>query len=381
MGVLATYGLGLLLMSRAVALLGALALLSIPNYFNMAREARPDAFLVAAILLSCLFLTLAVRSQVLIRKSGLFFVAGIFTGIGLVTKGPYGILFPLFFLFLAGLRKASWKSLGWPFGTYVIGALAASLAWAIPAYLQDHGIYLHRVLTQKALMTGVSGHYRPFYWYLGALAFTSLPLSLFVPLGIKKWREDGFSPMLAVALSILVVISFVPGKRNHYLLPMLPFFALGLADAIVRYAPAMPWVKRSAQILIPFAIVGLFSYFTIFLPLASPEGDIEYRLGKHASEILSPTDVLVCGRSIDEELAWVLGGIERVRSVENPKAAADMLLSLTNNTYWAGAPKELAELEKYVPESSLKKKYSVDEGKNKELVLYQFDRPSAIQSK
>src|SRR3990167_9387884 len=61
LGVLATYGVGLLLLDRCTALVGAFALLGMPGYSLMARQARPDMILCFSIIVSCLFLCLGMR--------------------------------------------------------------------------------------------------------------------------------------------------------------------------------------------------------------------------------------------------------------------------------------------------------------------------------
>src|SRR3990172_9518199 len=58
LGILATYGVGLLLLDRYIALVGAFALLGMPGYSLMARQARPDMILCFSIIVSCLFLVL-----------------------------------------------------------------------------------------------------------------------------------------------------------------------------------------------------------------------------------------------------------------------------------------------------------------------------------
>ena len=63
LGVLATYGIGLLLFERRTALLGAIALLGIPGYSIMAREARPDMILCCLLLFSCLCLCLGMKES------------------------------------------------------------------------------------------------------------------------------------------------------------------------------------------------------------------------------------------------------------------------------------------------------------------------------
>src|SRR3990172_10585301 len=63
LGVLAVYGIGLLLLDRRSALIGAIALLGMPGYSVVARHARPDTILCASILCSCLCIGLGMRER------------------------------------------------------------------------------------------------------------------------------------------------------------------------------------------------------------------------------------------------------------------------------------------------------------------------------
>ena len=63
LGILATYGVGLALLDRRSALLGAVALLGFPGYSLLAREAVPNMILCTGILFSCLCLSLACAHQ------------------------------------------------------------------------------------------------------------------------------------------------------------------------------------------------------------------------------------------------------------------------------------------------------------------------------
>src|SRR3989337_4238423 len=88
LGILATYGVGLLLLYRYTALVGAFALLGMPGYSLMARQARPDMILCFSIIVSCLFLVLGMRKYRYIPRMLYFTLAGLLTGLGVVTQGP-----------------------------------------------------------------------------------------------------------------------------------------------------------------------------------------------------------------------------------------------------------------------------------------------------
>src|SRR3989337_2129992 len=88
LGVLATYGVGLLLLDRYTALVGAFALLGMPGYSLMARQARPDMILCFSVIVSCLFLCMGMRKYRCIPRMLYFTLAGLLAGLGVVTQGP-----------------------------------------------------------------------------------------------------------------------------------------------------------------------------------------------------------------------------------------------------------------------------------------------------
>src|SRR4029077_9898999 len=107
-------------------------------------------------------------------------------------------------------------------------ALLATVAvWAIPAYLRDGGQYLHQVVFQEDLdVTRGASHW---YSLITPAILLSLPMGAFLPMAVRDLRRYGYSAPLACAAAIFLVVQVIPKKRPHYLLPMYPFLALGLA--------------------------------------------------------------------------------------------------------------------------------------------------------
>jgi 4-amino-4-deoxy-L-arabinose transferase-like glycosyltransferase len=86
-----------------------------------------------------------------------------------------------------------------------------------------------------------SDHYHPAWWYLPRFLGAAAPAVLLLPLVIRNgWRTKLYrdAPPLRfaalAALSLFAVWSAIPQKGRHYLLPILPFFALLVADAVAR---------------------------------------------------------------------------------------------------------------------------------------------------
>jgi len=86
-----------------------------------------------------------------------------------------------------------------------------------------------------------SDHYHPPWWYLPRFLGVAAPAVLLLPLVIRDgvrtvlYRESPPLRFAAVAaLSLFAVWSVIPQKGRHYLLPILPFFAVLAADALWR---------------------------------------------------------------------------------------------------------------------------------------------------
>src|SRR3989304_6902335 len=270
LGVLAVYGIGLLLLDRRSALMGAIALLGMPGYSVVARHARPDMILCALILCSCLCIGLGMRERRHAWQTFYLTFGGLSAGLGVITKGPYGILFPAFFAVFAPFRREDLKQPRFNWASFVLGFLTALAIWAVPAWLRDGGHYLLGVIFQPDLDVSKGGNWKSVFCYVWDGIILTFPYSLFLPLAIRDLRRRGYSAPLAIAGAILIVISCIPKKRQHYLFPFYPFFALGIAESLVRYYETSRLVRRAAQILVPLSIIAVPLYFVAVQPFVQP---------------------------------------------------------------------------------------------------------------
>jgi 4-amino-4-deoxy-L-arabinose transferase-like glycosyltransferase len=344
---LAVYGLGRMLGGHRVRLWAAFALLAMPGFWIMARVARPDLTLVALILLSCLFLGWAMQRANGWANAGWLVASGAASALAVITKGPYGLLVPLLFLAFAPRENRALVRPGWRFLWFGAGCLLMLGAWAGPVYLRDGGEYLRGVLFQEDLSTGGgSGHFEPFYWYLGSGFLQSLPVILFLPLAIRQWRrERRFPAALVIAAVILFVISCVPGKRRHYLLPLLPFLALGLAAGIARLAQSHRVLRRLALAIVIGGVVAGPLYYGPILHWLRPQGDSEWDFITDVAEALPPDATVVCFGAMDEYLAWVRRDHRRIIGVETLAEAEAALGAGKDDRYLVASDDDLLALE------------------------------------
>jgi 4-amino-4-deoxy-L-arabinose transferase-like glycosyltransferase len=288
--------------------------------------------LVTLILLSCLGLGWAMRDEIRGPSRALVLIlAGLASGLAVITKGPYGVMFPLFFLVLAPLRHRELKRPHWGMAWFGLSIAVVVGMWVLAAYSRDGGKYLHDVLHQPDLTTTDTAR-KGFFWYAAPLLVHTLPISLFLPLAVGKWRREGFSASLCVAAVILLVLCFFPKKRNHYLLPLYPFLALGIAEGIWHYGQRRRQWLRVAMIAISLAIIGGPLYFGLILPWRRPAGDPELSFLTEVSKRLAPASLVVCDSGMDEELAWVRRKYQDIETVTNVEHAAKALQAAAKGT-------------------------------------------------
>lgn len=178
------------------------------------------------------------------RRDG-WVLLGLGIGFGVLTKGPVILLNLLPVAVLAPWWNASPGRPGWIrwYGgialAVVLGA-AIALAWAVPAGFAGGEAYRNAIFWGQTAdrMVDSFAHQRPVWWYLPLLPVVLFPWFAWGGL----WRagarlrpstsEPGVRFCLAWILPVFVAFSFISGKQPHYLLPMLPAFALLLARAL-----------------------------------------------------------------------------------------------------------------------------------------------------
>src|SRR5262249_32215768 len=143
------YGLGRVLSGRRLGLAAALGLLALPGFVIVAEQAKPDMILCFAITASALALAFGMRACHGMPRGWWFFVAGLAAGLGVVTKGPYGVVFPVIFALLWPIRRPGWRRPRLEWTLFIAALLVAVGAWAVPAYLRDGGHFLREMVFQE----------------------------------------------------------------------------------------------------------------------------------------------------------------------------------------------------------------------------------------
>ncbi|MEO7917116.1 MAG: glycosyltransferase family 39 protein [Dokdonella sp.] len=181
------------------------------------------------------------------RRSRGVLIAGLGIGLGVLTKGPV-ILLDVGFAaatapwWHAGVAARKGRYFG-ALGIAVLLGAAIGLAWAIPAAIVGGDVYANAIFLKQTVgrVTSSFAHRRPFWWYAWLLPLMLMPWLLVLR---GRWSElrQRFKAEPALGLALLwtmptvLVFSLVSGKQGHYLLPILPGFALALGVLIAHGA-------------------------------------------------------------------------------------------------------------------------------------------------
>jgi 4-amino-4-deoxy-L-arabinose transferase-like glycosyltransferase len=263
------YDLGRRLWNPRAGLCAAIAVLFVFEFTFQVKRAQIDPLVMA-------WITLANWGLLLHFLRGpnwrAFWLGCFAAGLGVITKGV-GILALLMFapyLFARlrgweGVTRTSGSVLRWCGG--VLAFLAPILLWAgavlltakargtpeYAAYVDD--LFFHQTAGRYA---GAWSHPQPFWYYLPILLFNFLPLSLGYIGALPRWWRDikaaDARVMLPLAWSLLLLVFFsIPhGKRDVYLMPVLPMLALAMAPYLAEIAAAR-WLRQAAFAI---ALVG-----------------------------------------------------------------------------------------------------------------------------
>jgi 4-amino-4-deoxy-L-arabinose transferase-like glycosyltransferase len=206
-----------------------------------------------------------------------FALFGVSAGLGILAKGPVALLH----LGLPALTAPLWMGENRPqWSRWYLGVAAGALlglalaaVWALPAAQAGGEAYGQQILWHQTAGRVVSAfaHRRPFWWYLPLLPLLLFPWVAWPPLwrslrALVASRPDSGTRLTLIWNGLgLIAFSVLSGKQAHYLLPLLPSFAL-LAGRGLAENPH----NRPADILFPAAglvlLGGLFSLTPVLGP-------------------------------------------------------------------------------------------------------------------
>ena len=200
-------------------------------------------------------------------------------GLGVLAKGPVILLHLLPAALLApwwqqssNLAGQNWKHWYGAILLAVLGGAAIALAWAIPAAIHGGEEYRNAIFWGQTAnrMVDSFAHKRPFWWYLPLLPVLLFPWLVWPGLwsrfmSLKRNGMDaGLRFCVAWAAPVFVSFSLISGKQLHYLVPLVPAFALFSARLLTN-------LPRGG-ILFPALLSGLLGGVLIYLAIAGLPG-------------------------------------------------------------------------------------------------------------
>jgi 4-amino-4-deoxy-L-arabinose transferase-like glycosyltransferase len=169
---------------------------------------------------------------------------GAAVGLGVLAKGPVTLLhlLPVALLapwWMAHPRPALARWYAGVAAAVVFGA-GIALAWALPAAFAGGPDYRRAIFWGQTVgrIAQSFAHRHPWWWYLPMLPVMLLPWFVWPPLWRALGRlraappDPGVRLLLAWTVPVFIGFSLISGKQLHYMLPLVPGFALLAAHAL-----------------------------------------------------------------------------------------------------------------------------------------------------
>ncbi|MCE9595668.1 MAG: glycosyltransferase family 39 protein [Planctomycetes bacterium] len=272
----ATFVIGRKLFDARTGWLAAAILATTPLAFAESVLATTDA-----VLLGCVSVALACFVVGIVDGTRALHVIGVTLALAAaeLVKGPIGLAAPLLAIGAAlivgrelpGLRP--WR------GALFVAALvsvAVFVAWAYPANRATHGQFASEGLGHHVLdrvlhpLEGHGGSYAlGLFFYLPIVWLGFAPWTLYVPATIAALvARETFTPRERAVLwgwitTTFVMVSLVATKLPHYVLPLFPALALGVARVVVKAETnelgprTRTWLARGVWFFAPLVVVEL----------------------------------------------------------------------------------------------------------------------------
>jgi len=294
-----TWDLGRRLYTPRIGLWAAGAVLICVQFVYQGKRAQIDPTLV---LLTTLSLWGLLR-HLLLGPDRRAYLLGCFpAGLGVITKGVGFLPLLLIPAFLV-LRRLGFRGMAdtargqgrwWPGMAVFLFAIVLWLLPMITMALADgdpgHRQYLHELLFRQTATRYANawGHQQPWWYFAEVIASAWLPFALALPWLLAPWRQAWQARAarvwlpLAWGIAVVVFFSLSAGKRDMYILPALPAFALAAAP----YLPALS--ERAGLRRLLFAFVLALGGLLAVGGAAALSGEPQFELKIEAERGLNP---------------------------------------------------------------------------------------------
>lgn len=265
--VAATVELGSILFSPIFGLASGLVLTTAHPFISYGARFQLDHAMIFFIILS--FIAWVKRRPVWI---------GLAAGLGIWMKSPVALLvFPSALIALLATKKLNRKELLLLIQSAGIALGVGGFIWVLTAWIGGWDLaidYFQRQVMGTAIGGRSFSQSRDWFLFTEALKRRYWPWLLFLIPSIylvfknRKWKNPSVALCLSATLTVLVVISAMRFKFDHYYLPMYPFLAF------LTLAGFQNWIeKKSDKILIGITSLGMvLPTLLMILPIElSPE--------------------------------------------------------------------------------------------------------------
>ena len=251
------------------------------QFFMLARSLTPDMMMTFWSTAAIAGFAWASRSGPTTRASFLpYFVC---MGIAFATKGPMGILVPLFtgIGWQWGSRRSNRPRVRVPWIAGSILTLVLALGWFFAASLRhpELGRYFLEFELLDRFLSKAHGRSQPIWYFIPVLLVGWLPWPPLIPLAISGRREKRLSgdsdPATSQALVGWLVVPFIllslsGSKLMTYVLPLFPGIALWLANGLLLQGKRRPLsiyvgIQALVMVVLALTVVVLVARGT-FLP-------------------------------------------------------------------------------------------------------------------
>jgi 4-amino-4-deoxy-L-arabinose transferase-like glycosyltransferase len=228
----------------------------------------------AAMILLCLWYFLKHRSD---SKNGWVYILGIMMGLGANMKGLLLYAVPIFCIVLLSIIKREWSWVP-PLRVLVTAGLLSLVVFlVIPAIASVRLATwepLHMVWRENVLrFFGLHDHRGSFSIYFVTVFYLAAPWSLLLPAAVARSVQarshlSQIPEVLILFGAIFLFFNLSGSKRSYYLLPILPFFAILVANMLREFAgdmlgKVMQGVVRGVGILLGFPLIAIFGIFLL----------------------------------------------------------------------------------------------------------------------
>ncbi len=271
-----TFLLGERLFHPRVGFLSAMVLATSILFLQISRWMMLDSLFTLLFLFTIFYFFQGFENEARRRRYYLF--AGLFMGLGVLTKGPVAYLpVPIFIIF--GLSQRSVKAF---WNTHLLWGILLSLLvvflWLVPACWVGGEEYTKRILfgqTVGRLMGSEKYFHRePIFFYLIRFPLDFFPWIVLLPsaliLGFRN-KENVRKEFLFLVIWFLVIFFFFTlskGKKDNYLLPLHPATAMLIGilwDSEIR-SSKRSWGPTTGLVVLTFLFLSGFLLFVTGIP-------------------------------------------------------------------------------------------------------------------